>query len=95
MTMESNSAINNITMESNSTITYTNDMATNLTSVRYMGRSIKFDVMTILSTTISILGIIANLTVVIAFLNHHKLRRKIPNMFIINQVRGNLPSYQI
>ena len=34
--MESNSAINNITMESNSTITYTNDMATNLTSVRYM-----------------------------------------------------------
>ena len=44
------------------------------------------DIMMISSTTIAGVGIIANITVVIAFLSHRKLRRKIPNMFIINQV---------
>ena len=37
-------------------------------------------------TIISSVGIIANGTVAIVFLNHKKLRQKIPNMFIINQV---------
>ena len=45
------------------------------------------DVMMILSSTIASLGIISNLTVVIVFLRNKKLRIKIPNMFIINQVR--------
>ena len=76
----------NITMELNSTIAYTNDMATNLTLVRYNVKAFKFSVMMILSTTVAIVGIIANFTVVIVFLNHKKLRGKIPNMFIINQV---------
>ena len=44
------------------------------------------DIVAILSTVIASMGIISNLTVVIAFLNHKKLRRKIPNIFIINQV---------
>ena len=44
------------------------------------------DIMMISSTTIAGVGIIANITVVIAFLSHRKLRRKIPNMCIINQV---------
>ena len=32
------------------------------------------------STTASV-GIVANLTVIVVFLNHKKLRRKIPNIF--------------
>ena len=35
---------------------------------------------------ISSVGIFANGTVVLAFLNHKKFRQKIPNKFIINQV---------
>ena len=37
-------------------------------------------------TVISCVGIIANATIVVVFLNHRKLRQKIPNIFIINQV---------
>ena len=44
------------------------------------------DVMIILSATIAGVGIIANLNVVLVLSNHKKLRRKIPNIFIINQV---------
>ena len=43
-------------------------------------------ILIIQSTTASV-GIMANLTVIVVFLNHKKLRRKIPNIFIINQVR--------
>ena len=43
-------------------------------------------ILIIQSTTASI-GIVANLTVIVVFLNHKKLRKKIPNIFIINQVR--------
>ena len=42
----------------------------------------------IIQSTIASLGIVSNLTVIVVFLNHKKLRRKIPNIFIINQVRG-------
>ena len=45
-----------------------------------------FDVMKILQLVIASLGIITNLIVVVVFLNHKKLRRKIPNICIINQV---------
>ena len=41
----------------------------------------------LIQTSIASVGIVANLTVIITFLNHEKLRRKIPNIFIINQVR--------
>ena len=44
------------------------------------------DVMVLLATIIASVGIVANATVIIAFLNHKKLRGKIPNIFIINQV---------
>ena len=46
----------------------------------------QINAVTIISTSIASVGIIANLTVVIAFVNNKKLRRKIPNIFIINQV---------
>ena len=40
----------------------------------------------IIQTVTASVGIVANLTVIVVFLNHKKLRRKIPNIFIINQV---------
>ena len=46
----------------------------------------QINAVTIISMSIASVGIIANLTVVIAFVNNKKLRRKIPNIFIINQV---------
>ena len=45
-----------------------------------------YDVMYILQIIIASSGIITNLTVVIVFLNDKKLRRKTPNICIINQV---------
>ena len=42
--------------------------------------------MVILQMVIAIVGIINNFTVVLAFFNHKQLMRKVPNMFIINQV---------
>ena len=50
----------------------------------------EMDVMMILSSTIASLGIISNLTVVVVFLKNKKLRIKIPNIFIINQVSLDL-----
>ena len=45
------------------------------------------DVMMLVTTAISCIGIIANLTVIVVFVKHKGLRSKIPNRFIINQVR--------
>ena len=39
------------------------------------------------NTIIGIVGIIGNLSVIIVFGKERKFRRKIPNIFIINQVR--------
>ena len=47
-------------------------------------------VMMILQSLISSVGIIANMTVVIVFINDRKLRVKIPNMCIINQVSSKI-----
>ena len=58
----------------NSTSLSSRDMADNVT------------VMMILQSLISSVGIIANMTVVVVFINDRKLRVKIPNMCIINQV---------
>ena len=51
------------------------------------------DVMEIVQLSIAPAGIIGNLTVIVVFLNHKKLRHKIPNRFIVNQV--NLPLHFI
>ena len=56
----------------------------NMTSIRGPLQSV--DVMMLLSTIIASVGIGANFTVIIFFLNDQKLRKKIPNIFIINQV---------
>ena len=44
------------------------------------------DVMVILQSAIACVGIVANLSVIVTFLYHEKLRCKIPNLFIVNQV---------
>ena len=44
------------------------------------------DIMMVLSTVTATVGIFANLTVVVVFVKHRRLRQKIPNIFIINQV---------
>ena len=67
---------------------YTYEMYTNV-SPSYGDETIKsndIEVMTILKILIAIIGIIGNCTVVFAFLNHKQLWKKVPNMFIINQV---------
>ena len=51
------------------------------------GKLIDFDVMEIVQLSIAPVGIIGNLTVIVVFLSHRKLRCKIPNRFIVNQVR--------
>ena len=65
---------------------FSDTMSTDLTVSDTIETSNKFDVMMILQMLIASVGIVANFTVVFAFLNHKVLRRKIPNMFIINQV---------
>ena len=57
---------------------------------RISSKESKMDVMMILSSTIAPLGIISNLTVVVVFLRSKKLRIKIPNIFIVNQVSLDL-----
>ena len=58
----------------------------NVTSVGEVEKDKSLGIMAILKSIIASLGIITNLTVVIVFFNHKKLRRKIPNIFITNQV---------
>ena len=41
----------------------------------------------IFQSIISSVGIVANATVVVVFMKHKKLRKKITNIFLINQVR--------
>ena len=53
-----------------------------------------FTVMRILQLLISSVGIIANFIVVFAFLNHKKLRGKIPNRFMVNQVSSSFSIMQ-
>ena len=67
----------------NSTGTYLNSTVGNFVS---NDESETADIMMVLSISIASVGAVANFTVVTAFLNHIKLRRKIPNIFIINQV---------
>ena len=55
----------------------------------------KFNGLKILQLVIASMGVITNIIVVIVFLNDRKLRRKIPNICIINQVGTIYDSYTI
>ena len=52
--------------------------------------SIKEQIFPIVQSTIASVGIMANLTVIVVFISQRKYRRKIPNIFIINQVRKQM-----
>ena len=71
-----------------SSMSLINETMENMSCSPQMDTSDKIDVMMTLHSLIASVGIVTNITVVIAFVNHRKLRRKIPNIFIINQV-GN------
>ena len=70
----------------NVSVSLINETMENMSHYPQMDTSDKIDVMMTLHSLIASVGIVANITVVIAFMNHGKLRRKIPNIFIINQV---------
>ena len=60
-------------------------------SEKYLGGSGNaLDIMEIVQLSIAPFGITGNLTVIVVFLNHRKLRSKIPNRFIVNQVRNSI-----
>ena len=63
---------------------------TNFTTKTEDSNEKTIDIMMLLSTIIASVGIVSNSTVVVVFLKHKKMRRKIPNIFIINQVRDSL-----
>ena len=69
-----------------STYIYSSVTVFNITMENSQNDSKGFDIMQILQLVIANLGITTNLIVIIVFLNHKKLRRKIPNICIINQV---------
>ena len=55
-------------------------------------------ILQVISTTqnvIASVGLIANLSVVVVFLNHKEFRKKIPNIFIINQVSKNVSGIKV
>ena len=63
-----------------------NKSNTTLSAKSMIVRDKTLDVVTIASIAIASIGIIANSTVVVPFVNNRKLRLKIPNIFIVNQV---------
>ena len=68
-------------------MTNNSSVAVNETLSNEKTTSDRFNIMQILQSIIASVGITANLTVIIVFLSHRKLRLKIPNRFIVNQVR--------
>ena len=71
----------------NSSMSLINETMENMSHSPQMDTSDKIDVMMTLHSLIASVGIVANITVVIAFVNHRNIRRKIPNIFIINSGR--------
>ena len=64
---------------------YMNDIQCNVTTTD--SEDPMQEIVAISQCVISAVGIIANSTVIVVFVNDKRLRRKIPNIFIINQVR--------
>ena len=81
--------------ESNVTQIPSSNVTTNTTSTTRSSISEDISIMTIVHSIIGSLGIVANLTVVLVFLNHKKFRQKIPNIFIIHQVGKFLILYNL
>ena len=74
-------------MDSTVTLSCEKDVNEYITTEMKNDKTEEIDVMMILSIIIASIGILANLTVIVVFLNHKIFRKKILNMFIISQVR--------
>ena len=68
-------------------MTIRNELFENASTTPVFDERNMVDVMTVLSSIIASVGVIANFTVVYVFGSNAKLRTKIPNIYIINQVR--------
>ena len=69
-----------------STYNYSGGTTLNTIKETTKNDSESIDIIKILQIVVASLGITTNLIVLAVFLNHKKLRRKIPNICIINQV---------
>ena len=75
---------------------HVNETVTNVTKIMNNTRddtSAGINTMGIVHSVIASVGIVTNLTVVVVFLNHKKLKHKIPNICIINQVSFISPKF--
>ena len=81
--------------ESNITQAPFSNITANTTSTTRSSMSEDISIMKIVHSIIGSVGIVANLTVVLVFLNHKKFRQKIPNIFIIHQVGKFLILYNL
>ena len=81
--MTTSKAMDTVTIHAVSTATVTKETVTMEEMSAFGG----YDVMKILQIVIACLGVFTNLVVVVVFLNNKQMRRKIPNICIINQVR--------
>ena len=88
MAATSEEVLENVSASSLATNTQRSLVAT--TTVELIQAGDNTDLMKILQTLISTCGITTNLLVVIVFLNDKEMRRKIPNICIINQVGLNI-----
>ena len=59
---------------------------TAVTNLTVAGQDLTTKLITVFHSFIASVGIIGNFNVIVVFLNHKKYRRKIPNIFILNQV---------
>ena len=67
-------------------VTWIENITTNLTFPNLTFSNKTVDIMMVVRLIMSSVGIIGNFTGIVVFLSHRKFRKKIPNIFIINQV---------
>ena len=74
--------------DTNSTIITTDfvEWKTTMTNFTTVEGDFSETIVTVSHSVIASVGIIGNFTVIVVFLNHQKYRRKVPNIFILNQV---------
>ena len=72
----------------NFNVNATGNITVEVTSqIAHLETTEKIDIMMVIHSLIGSVGILANLIVIVVLVNHVKFRQKIPNIFIIHQVR--------
>ena len=67
-------------------VTWIENITTNVTFPNSTFSNRPVGIMMVVRLIMSSVGIIGNFTVIVVFLSHRKFRKKIPNIFIVNQV---------